>query len=581
MKSEFQKTFKILTIIVLLLCIYAGHCLAASDVFDVSYGFSENFGGNIVLGRPTDSSITVNVEFDVDQDEVYIEYGTDTGSYPNSTGTTTDVKGYVEESGDTTFQTYEQAITGLQADTRYYYRVVSTIGENTNYSDEHTFHTQRSKGGSFTFTIVADSHLFNSKHMFEGRYARAMKNVAADEPDFHIDLGDTFYVDHINSPDFDVVFERTIKHRPYFGFVTNSAPLFLVLGNHESEWEWIDLGCPDGDRDWDENLPEWETVARKALYPNPDPHLLDFYSGTTKDWGTVTDEYGVEFEIGRRESYYAWEWGDALFLVLDPYWENPTGSVDWEGTHGDDQYIWFKKILENSDAKWKFVFEHHIYGNNRGGVEAAYKSEWGDAANYPSQRPGWEKTMHQIMVDTIDPDGGSIYFQGHDHLYAVGQKDGVYYVECPMPGADSDDDGTADGPYFPDGGNSGAYDESDVVLNNSGHVRVKVAPTGLIVDYVSAKLDTDTTVNGDDGGQNGNVAHSFTIGDSYIPSYIPGDIDSSGSIDLKDIIISLQIASKTQPGKSVYSWADVNGDNKIGLEEAIYGMNALKEIGNF
>lgn len=36
---------------------------------------SESFGGNIVLGRPTDRSITVNVLFTANQDSVYLEYG--------------------------------------------------------------------------------------------------------------------------------------------------------------------------------------------------------------------------------------------------------------------------------------------------------------------------------------------------------------------------------------------------------------------------------------------------------------------------------------------------------------------------
>ena len=58
-----------------------------------------------------------------------------------------------------------------------------------------------------------------------------------------------------------------------------------------------------------------------------------------------------------RSSYYAWEWGDALFVVIDPYWSS-TVCVDepfgggpkrtnlWEVTHGDAQYQWLKATLE-------------------------------------------------------------------------------------------------------------------------------------------------------------------------------------------------------------------------------------------
>lgn len=44
---------------------------------------SETFGGNIVLERPTDLSITVNVLFTANQDEVYLEYGLASGTYTN------------------------------------------------------------------------------------------------------------------------------------------------------------------------------------------------------------------------------------------------------------------------------------------------------------------------------------------------------------------------------------------------------------------------------------------------------------------------------------------------------------------
>ena len=68
------------------------------------------------------------------------------------------------------------------------------------------------------------------------------------------------------------------------------------------------------------------------------------------------------------EDYYAWTWGDALFVVLDPYhysmkWPNDDGqgyggegqdgeaSGDrWDWTLGIQQYLWLKDTLENSNA---------------------------------------------------------------------------------------------------------------------------------------------------------------------------------------------------------------------------------------
>ena len=47
---------------------------------------SESFGGNIVLGRPTDRSITVNALFMTDQDTVYLEYGEKSGTLDKADG---------------------------------------------------------------------------------------------------------------------------------------------------------------------------------------------------------------------------------------------------------------------------------------------------------------------------------------------------------------------------------------------------------------------------------------------------------------------------------------------------------------
>ena len=92
-------------------------------------------------------------------------------------------------------------------------------------------------------------------------------------------------------------------------------------------------------------------------------------------------------EIGLRKDYCAWTWGDALFVILDNYWHSPAqvdnnfrteasdqdhnGNMrDWWGmTLGEAQYQWFKRTLERSQAKYKFVFAHHVLGTGRGGVD--------------------------------------------------------------------------------------------------------------------------------------------------------------------------------------------------------------------
>ena len=72
----------------------------------------------------------------------------------------------------------------------------------------------------------------------------------------------------------------------------------------------------------------------------------------------------------------------------------------WEITMGDVQYAWFKKTLEESSAKFKFVFEHHVLGSGRGGAGIAHSYEWGGynskgtAYEFASRRPNWSKPIH-------------------------------------------------------------------------------------------------------------------------------------------------------------------------------------------
>ena len=151
---------------------------------------SETFGGNIVLGRPTDRSITVNVLFTANQDAVYLEYGESTGAYGKQTAPQQNIRASVP---------YEEVISGLEPNRRYFYRVrYRAAGQTTvGASAEHSFHTQRAPGSTFTFTLIADSHLFTTQHCDPARYALALKNALDDNPDFHIDLGDTFRTDTI------------------------------------------------------------------------------------------------------------------------------------------------------------------------------------------------------------------------------------------------------------------------------------------------------------------------------------------------------------------------------------------------
>lgn len=67
-------------------------------------------------------------------------------------------------------------------------------GINWVEREEHSFRTQRSPGSNFSFTIISDSHA-----MYNTQYQNAITNIKNENPDFHLDLGDTYMVDNANS----------------------------------------------------------------------------------------------------------------------------------------------------------------------------------------------------------------------------------------------------------------------------------------------------------------------------------------------------------------------------------------------
>lgn len=450
------------------------------SVILVYQGFLTAQNRSIILGRPTDNSITASILFDQNMN-FFFEYGIQSETYLTTSDTFT----------STANTPNEIDLTNLIADTKYYYRVQYRPSGDIPYTatPEYTFHTQRAEGSTFTFTIEADEHLYDKKGI-DNMYRITLANQLADQPDFMLSLGDIFGDDHnpftITSQDLDSLH---LAYRPFLGAICHSVPFYVCLGNHEGENDYYYSFSPPN------NLCVWGTKWRKYYFPNPYPN--GFYSGNEDN-----EPYG----IGNPENYYAWKWGDAEFIVLDVY-RNECDTSDkpqkWDWSLGLPQYTWLKQTLENSTAKFKFVFAHHIRGQGRGGITNATQYEWGGNQNtnylFPIYRPselGWDKPIHQLFVDN----GVNIFFQGHDHVFAHEVLDSVTYQAVPM---------AADSTY-----EIGMLANADAYLSDTiggtGHIRVTVSSSCVKVDFVRAYLPSDT-ISG--LHSNREVAFSYTIGE--------------------------------------------------------------------
>jgi hypothetical protein len=444
------------------------------------------FQGNIVLGAPTATSIRAKVFAPAQSGTVWLAYGTAPGVYDRET----------PRYGLAAGTPLEVRLDGLAADTRYHYRLYYQAPDATGPAptDEYAFRTARSAGSTFTFTIQADSHLDENADL--DAYRRTLRNVADDAPDFHVDLGDTFMAEKHADPlsatsppaaDEGAVDARYRYEQGNFGLVTASVPLFLVNGNHEGEAGWFANESA-------QNLAVWTSRARTRYFVAPTPD--DFYSG----------DFVAEPFVGQRTSWYAWHWGDALFVVLDPYWHTTTRSPGdgWTMTLGERQYQWLQQTLATSGARYKFVFIHSLVGGldgqMRGGIEAAPYFEWGGrdlngAMAFAQKRGGWSMPIHALLVRY----GVTAVFHGHDHLYAKQELDGIVYQEVPQPGAKNFSSGPALAAEY--------HYASGTILSSSGHLRVTVSPERVRVEYVRSWLPALETSR----RTNGQVDDSWTV----------------------------------------------------------------------
>lgn len=403
---------------------------------------------NLWLCRPGAESVTVSVQA-WEEMEAFIEFG----SPPLRTETVKLKAG----------EPQNIVLGGLKPDTAYDYRLTYRRRGGEAVQDVmRSFHTQRKAGQSFSFVVQADSHLDNNTDVRV--YQQTLANMLADKPDFMIDLGDTTMVDK-----FGKFFRRSESQykaqRYYIGRIAHSVPIFMVLGNH------------DGERGSDTEMSEWSLGMRHTYFPNP------------------TDG-------NDKHSYFAFEWGNALFIGLDPFWATTErGASGWEMTLGEAQYRWLAKTLLSSKAAFRFVFIHHLVGglgrDVRGGVKIAALMEWGGknadgTEGFKEHRPGWDMPLHQLFVKT----GVSAVFHGHDHLFVKEELDGIIYQEVPQPG-------------HPSGGTRSAeeYGYQGVTLGSSGHLRVTAGAKEAKVDYVRSIVPGVTR----DEMKNAGVEHSYSL----------------------------------------------------------------------
>lgn len=472
--------------------VQAAHTIAASFT---TAPVTVTFTGTELLGLPKDTSISVKIVPDANID-LYYEYGTTTGVYTAQTTQTTASAGVPKT----------VVIGGLNPNTQYFYRMRyrATGGSTFTARAEGSFWTKRAVGSTFTVDITSDSHI----DIMLGNgptWTNTLNKVAADDPDFLFDLGDTVAMyDNVGIGDVagaEAVYIDTLE---YFNIVSDSVPVFVTPGNHENHEGWHYYNDEDS-----RNIIGVNAQKKFFLNPNPD----DFYTGDMQtDANIVPDGY--------TQAYYAYTWGDALFVVINPYWytedrpyqtgvggggDDDTANVTktgdaWTWTLGQEQFEWLKATLEGSNAKYKFVLTHQLVSDGswtnqedygHGGAKTNHIGEWGgyneDGSTYAwaTERPGWgADTVHDIMVDNCV----STVFHGHDHQYAYETRDGVIYTAAPSASFTGNFNGYTVGT----GGRNGQTIYANTGSQDPGYIKLTVGPSVATVAYMKTSGTTAT-----------------------------------------------------------------------------------------
>jgi len=118
----------------------------------------------------------------------------------------------------------------------------------------------------------------------------------------------------------------------------------------------VDKGgnCSGSDSSWDQYTWAYfqlyqQIMGDTAFYPSVGNHEL---GGGSCGYQGYTDVYYLpgNAPFGHKEEYYSFDWGNAHFVALDTNQDYGTGST---------QYNWLVNDLQASTQPWKFVLFHH------------------------------------------------------------------------------------------------------------------------------------------------------------------------------------------------------------------------------
>lgn len=235
--------------------------------------------------------------------EVTVEYGTQPGQYSKQ------VTGTMQAIGGPLGSVSEAVLTGLQASTRYYYRVGGAGG---GFSPEYSFKTAPPPDpecGTSRFVFVGDSRAesFQPGQGASNLWPTVLAQAASMQPNFVLHGGDIIY----SGSDATLWAHHLKASAP----ISASLPLMYAIGNH------------------DDGPGEGESAHYNKLLNLPRSEKADGGSGT--------------------EDHYYFTYANAIFVALS------TATFKGGATPFAEQAAWLDKVLTAHPKRWRVVYLHH------------------------------------------------------------------------------------------------------------------------------------------------------------------------------------------------------------------------------
>ena len=259
------------------------------------------------------------------------------------------------------FISHKVIVDQLKPGTAYKFRVGN--GEDGAWSKMGSFTTDTSHNQDFTFIAGSDSQS-SQKSGFKP-------------------WGDTFRkaIEYINDPKFLINNGDLVDH-----------------GDLEEQWHWM-FGAAENE------------LLNTPIVPVLGGHEIKDYDGDlTTDNRNFYNHFNLPKQVveGTHEgSVYSFEYGDALFLVINSQFEGELTANGKDIERSDPEFWgqvnWMRNTVAKSDKKWKFVLFHksvYAAGDNSG---------------------RWENNRIQFykkhLIPVIDELGIDLVFGAHDHMY--------------------------------------------------------------------------------------------------------------------------------------------------------------------